>query len=239
MSFTEVEEKNSKGRWVRECKYEGITLENALTFTDDDWCETFFQSFENMSKTHKGKFLLLEWDIYETNLSNNTVNWTLIANRGGYDPTKVHGDFGNVIQDDYTPVVFDNTRSKKNSEGRQRLVMISPGKGHGTGEQGVVHRDLGEGRCVHLTNYMCSKETSKKEKKKLWQLVGKTALRRMNGTLRRYTGYFSSENGHRGEIASVDRDGHAYMCISTHGFGVPWLHVRVEDKPEYKDQANY
>ena len=231
MNFTE--EKNSKGRWVRKCEYKRITLKDALKFNDDDWCQEFFKSFDNMHQKHKGKFLLFEWDVCESKLSDTKVKWTLIANRGGYDPEERHQSFESKLNEDFTPSVFDST---KHSERGSDIVMICPGKGDGTGTEGSLH-GLGNGRCTHVTNYMCSGKTEYEEKKTLWKLVGKTAMRRMDGTLRRYGGYY--KNGQRGNIADIDKNGHEKLHISTHGFGVPWLHVRVESKPEYPDQANY
>ena len=237
------EDKNSKGRWVRDCRYEGISLKEALQFSDHKWCSEFFHSIENMHEKHPGKMLLLEWTVHKKDLSKNVVEWRVIANRGGYDPSKISkSEFGRVIPEDYTPVVHDTTGyySGRMHSGpkSQDLVMISPGKGNGTGYEGKLH-GLGEGRCIHLTNFMCLEGTSFEEKKDLWKMVGKTALRRIQGDLRRYTGYYGRDGHHRGEVASVDQDGHDTMTISTHGFGVAWLHVRVESNPQYKDQANH
>jgi len=229
---------------VRDYRYEGITLEEALNFADETWCKEFFNSIEQMHSKNPKRMLLLEWHILKENLNKEEVKWRVIANRGGYNPSKDgrKTDFGNTLPDNYDPVVHDatgyyNGRMHKGKES-QDIVMISPGKGHGTGYEGILNTDLGEGRCIHLTNFMCL-GTSFEEKKKLWNLVGKTALRRMRCELRRYTGYYGSDGRHRGEVAEKDQNGHKEMTISTHGFGVAWLHVRVESKPQYPDLANY
>jgi len=223
------EEKNAHGRWVGKFKYTRIKLKDALKFADDDWCREFFKSFQKMHDKHPGKMLLLEWDISESELSESKVEWTLIANRAGYSKEMDPEDFGRGVREDYKPNRFSSYRG---GTGGGDLVMISPGKGNGTCKNGYL-QGLGKGRCIHVTNYMCSGETHYEEKKMLWKMVGETAKWRIDGILKR--------PDHHGvdRVWGVDKDGHKTIHISTHGYGVPWLHVRVESKEQYPDQANY
>merc|ERR1712147_224019 len=211
---------NDEGR-TRDCEYEGITLEEALKFNDDDWCRNFFQSIVDMHEKDKNRFLFVHWYVEKANLSDNCVKWQLIFNkgqRGGY-PEKgfQKKDFGSKLDDGYEPHMFEDHE-------REDLIMICPGKGDGTGVEGGIGGSLQDGRCKHVVNFMCSGETEYEEKKKMWQLVGETTLQRMNGELMRKKG--------------IDEKEHDALTISTHGFGVSWLHVRVEADPKYKDLAN-
>ena len=207
---------NSKGQRVRNCEYEGIKLQDALKFTDEKWCNKFFKSFENMNKNYPGKMLYLEWDVYKSELPKTKVKWTLIADKKGYSQ-KMKNGFGSKVNKDYEPSWFPNEDAREGD-----IVMICPGEGSGTSTKGFVNESLGHGRCIHVTNYMCSGKTGDDEKKKLWKMVGETTMLRMEGKLERTDKY-----------KDVDKGGHKKMTISTHGHGVPWLHVRVESNPQY------
>ena len=49
---------------VVERQYAGITLEKALEFSNDDWCEQFFKSFAEVHRQNPGKMIYLQWEIY-------------------------------------------------------------------------------------------------------------------------------------------------------------------------------
>merc|ERR1719181_758641 len=62
----------------------------------------------------------------------------------------------------------------------------------------------------------------------LWQLAGRTALARLRGQFRRPNGLFAGRVYPRECGSGLDK-----VEISTHGFGVPWLHIRIESHAQY------
>ena len=66
-------------RKMRRFTVDGITLEQALLFENDEWCDKFFSSFQKMNKEKPHRLLYLKWDVEKSCLSRNTVSWELIA----------------------------------------------------------------------------------------------------------------------------------------------------------------
>ena len=62
-------------RKLRRFTVHGITLEQALLFENDEWCELFFKSFQDMNNKYHHKMLYLKWDVEKSSLSHNTVSW--------------------------------------------------------------------------------------------------------------------------------------------------------------------
>ena len=215
---------SKKGRRVWERKYEEITLEEALMFEDDTWCAKFFGSLDEMHQLYPERLLFLEWWVDKEKLGDSIIQWKVIAGSRTY-PAKLTNDFGRRLKNGYEPVMFEDKK-------REDIVMVSPGKGNGTGYEGGFGGKLREGRCKHLLNFMCSGGTGEKEKKDLWRMVGETALKRIKGELKRKNGR------NKNQVAQMDAEGHDKVLISTHGFGVGWLHVRIESNPKYPDVAN-
>jgi len=241
------EEKEGKVSYTRECFYSGITLEEALMFRDENWCEAFFKSIEDMHMAHENRHLFLDWKIRKSELTDPDipVAWKVIAARGGYPKEVTPENFGKKVFEDHQPNMFDVEGPRKDRD----IVMICPGEGKPDqpGNKGGLGGRLQQGRCKHLANFMCPGEnedynTKDEEKKDLWKLVGKTALERLNGTLERKIRekgrWKKTEDGeYETQIASIDKEGHKELTISTHGYGVSWLHVRVETNPQYPNNA--
>ena len=66
-------------RKMRRFTVPGITLEQALLFENDEWCDLFFSSFRQMNNKYHHKMLYLKWDVEKSRLARNTVSWELIA----------------------------------------------------------------------------------------------------------------------------------------------------------------
>ena len=231
-------------RKMRRFEVRGITLEQALLFENEEWCDKFFSSFRKMNDKYHQKMLYLRWKVENSLLSKDTFSWELIC--AGQTGHEEHGQV-RVARNQFN----SNEKFQKVSKRTDRhpyeprmhghhktdLVMISPGEGHDVGLGG---RDIGvgRGRCANVTNYMCCPQeswegplaTSRDEMKALWQLVGRVALARLG---RRPSGFFWDG---RTDGEKKDRTfplGHEEVEINTHGGGLPWLHVRVEAEAEY------
>ena len=233
-------------RKMRRFTVDGITLEQALLFENDEWCDKFFSSFQKMNKEKPHRLLYLKWDVEKSCLSRNTVSWELIAaGQTGYKKGDARNSFNS--NPDY-PKVHKKPSHEPSFHGHKGndpdLVMISPGEGPDVGKGG---RDIGvgKGRCANVTNYMCCPDdpkegpgTSREERKALWRMVGQVALARLGQPSRGFL-WDKSRKLQHGQTAAEKRaetfphGGHRSVEINTHGGGVPWLHVRVEAYPEY------
>ena len=213
------------GRRMREFEVRGITLEQALHFEDDAWCDMFFGSFRTMNEKYPQRLIYLKWDVKKSRLSHDTVYWELItAGQTGYKFDQATNKFNDNSSHKKVSRTTDPDPYAPRMHGQNHdNVMISPGEGHDVG-LGGRNIGVGTGRCANVTNYMCihgQDGTSRVEMKRLWQLVGNVALARLD----RIPAFG------RGRGRSFD--GNDFVEINTHGGGVPWLHVRVEANPEY------
>ena len=183
---------------MRRFTVHGITLEQALLFENDEWCDKFFSSFRDMNNKYHHKMLYLKWDVEKSRLSRSTVSWELIAaGQTGYKKRNKDGIMevrkadNKFNSNPNFPKVSKKTdrhpyKAKMHGHHKTDLVMISPGEGDDVGMDG---RDIGVGggRCANVTNYMCCPKaswdgplaTSRDEMKALWQLVGQVALARL------------------------------------------------------------
>lgn len=206
-------------------------LQDALKFDDatpaaQHWKREFFQSLQNHE--WPGKNFYLKWNIYKAELTNTSFSWKIVmrpddySSKGGNhaDPSK----FGSRI-DGAAPGIHQGGSNPD-------LVQVSPGNDDDRKPR------QGNDRCMFVGTYM--QLTSEPEKTSLWQTCANVATKRLSGKFdRNQVMHWDKVGGSQwgNGVAAMDANGHTHIEINTHGGGVPWLHVRIETRPEYDPEA--
>ena len=123
------------------------------------------------------------------------------------------------------------------------IIMVSPG----TKTKGINDLDDGQ-RNRQIGDYMSSwseawgyKATSYEEKCATWSKAGQVAIARLEGKLDRRKDVHTEEPWPESVYRmkdNVDEQGKPgsgldEVTIYTHGKGVPWTHIRIEERPQY------
>jgi len=203
--------------FVRYNKYTGITLRKALEFNDRGFVRCFLTSLKEITANNR-EFFYLQWGVIRKNLDEDGVEWKFVVKNEGYGYTHwrdagVH--FAGKLYDDDKPQAFTDDKI-------MNFISVA------TGTRGA--RTVEEMKSDKHSNYRniqsFSWKTDLGEQFKLWHLVG-------NMTLAWLAGKFDDIRREYPDVSQEMLSNVQHLEISTHGIGIPWFHVRIEEIPVY------
>lgn len=203
--------------FVRYNKYTGITLGKALEFSDREFVRCFLKSLQDVT-TDRHQFFYVQWGVIKKNLDKDGVEWKFVVkNEGyGYSHWKESGiHFAHKLYDDRQPTAFTDDEI-------MNFITVAPGtRGGRTVEQ---LKSSKENVLRNIQSFSWQADIS--DQFQFWHLVG-------NLTLAWFAGKFDDMRREYSDISQEMLSNVQHLEISTHGLGIPWLHVRIEETPVY------